>query len=71
MPTPSYLFVSIFTSSIGFVMLVYGKKQHRPPQLAGGLMLLVFPFFVYDPLWLGLISAGICGGVWAGVKAGL
>ena len=71
MPEPSYLFVSFLTSSVGFVMLVYGKRQHRPLQLAGGIMLLVFPFLVHDPLWLGLLSAGICAGVWGGVKAGL
>jgi hypothetical protein len=71
MPEPSYLFVGFIASSVGFVMLVYGKKQHRPLQLAGGIMLLVFPFLVYDALWLGLLSAAICGGVWGGVKAGL
>ncbi|MDH3625740.1 MAG: hypothetical protein OES69_04295 [Myxococcales bacterium] len=71
MPEPSYLFVALLASSVGFVMLVYGKKQHRPLQLAAGILLLVLPFLVRDPLWLGLASAGICTGVWGGVKAGL
>lgn len=71
MPEPKYLFVALFTSGVGFVMLVYGKKQHRPLQLAGGIMLLVFPFLVRDAFLLGLVSAGICAGVWGGVKAGL
>jgi hypothetical protein len=71
MPEPGYLFVSLVASSVGFVMLVYGKKQHRPLQLAAGIMLLVFPLLVRDPLWLGLLSVGICAGVWGGVKAGL
>lgn len=71
MPEPSYLVVALLTSSVGFVMLMYGRKQHRPLQLASGLMLLIFPFLVRDALWLGLIAAAICVGVWGGVKAGL
>lgn len=71
MPEPSYLAVAFLASSVGFVMLVYGRRQHRPLQLAGGLVLLIFPFLVRDALWLGLLAAVICIGVWAGVKAGL
>ena len=71
MPQPSYLAVAFLASSVGFVMLVYGRRQHRPLQLAGGLALLIFPFLVRDALWLGLLAAAICIGVWAGVKAGL
>lgn len=71
MPEPSYLAVAFLASSVGFVMLVYGRRQHRPLQLAGGLVLLIFPFLVRDALWLGLLAAAICIGVWAGVKAGL
>lgn len=71
MPEPSYLFVGLLASSVGFVMLVYGKRQHRPLQLAAGILLLVLPFLVRDSLWLGLASAGICAGVMGGVKAGL
>ena len=68
---PAYLLVSLLVSSIGFVMFMYGKKQHRPVQLGSGLLLLIFPFFVHDALWLGLIGAVICAAVWVGVKAGL
>lgn len=71
MPEPSYLAVAFLASSVGFVMLVYGRRQHRPLQLASGLVLLIFPFLVRDALWLGLLAAVICIGVWAGVKAGL
>jgi hypothetical protein len=70
-PEPGYLFVSLVTSGIGFVLLVYGRKQHRPIQLGVGILLLVLPFLIHDGLWLGLASAAACAGVWAGVKAGL
>ena len=71
MPEPSYLVVSLIVSSVGFVMFMYGKKQHRPVQLGSGLLLLLVPFFVRDPLALGLASGVICAIVWGSVKAGL
>ena len=71
MPEPSYLVVAFLASSVGFVMLVYGRRQQRPLQLAGGLLLLLFPFLVRDALSLGLLSSAICVGVWLGVKTGL
>lgn len=71
MPDPSYLVVAFLVSSIGFVMLMYGRKQHRPLQLAAGLVLLIFAFLIRDALWLGSIGAVICLGVWVGVRAGL
>ena len=71
MPEPSYLVVSLIVSSVGFVMFMYGKKQHRPVQLGAGLLLMLFPLFVRDGLWLGLAGAAICAVVWGGVQAGL
>ena len=68
---PAYLVVSLVVSSVGFVMFMYGKKQHRPVQLGSGLLLLLMPFFVRDGLWLGVSGAVICAIVWGGVKAGL
>jgi len=63
--------VALVVSSVGFVMFMYGKKQHRPVQLGAGILLLLFPFFVHDGLWLGVTGAAICAVVWGGVKAGL
>jgi hypothetical protein len=66
-----YLLVSLAFSSVGFVLFMYGKKQHRPVQLGGGLLLMLLPFFVHNGLWLGVASAALCAIVWGGVKAGL
>jgi len=68
---PAYLIVSLLVSSVGFVMFMYGKKQHRPVQLGSGLLLLLFPFFLRDGLWLGLSGALVCAIAWGSVKAGL
>lgn len=71
MPAPAYLLVGLIVSSVGFVMFMYGKKQHRPVQLAAGLLLLLFPFFLRDAAMLGLASGVVCIVVWVSVKAGL
>jgi hypothetical protein len=68
---PLYFAVSFVVSGIGFVMFMYGKKQHRPVQLGAGLLLLLFPFFIRDGVWLGVVGAVICLAVWGSVKAGL
>jgi predicted membrane channel-forming protein YqfA (hemolysin III family) len=68
---PGYLIVSLLVSSVGFVMFMYGKKQNRPVQFGGGLVLMIISFFVHDPLLLGLAGTAICALVWGGVKAGL
>ncbi len=71
MPEPAYLIVSLIVSSVGFVMFIYGKRQHRPVQLGAGLLLLLLPYFVRDGLLLGIAGAAIAATVWGAVKAGL
>jgi hypothetical protein len=71
MAEPAYLIVSLFVSSVGFVMLMYGRKQSRPVQFGAGLVLLLIPYFVRDPLWLSLVGVAVCALVWGAVKAGL
>ena len=68
---PAYLLVSLLVSSVGFVMFMYGKKQSRPVQFGAGLVLLVVPYFLRDPLLLSVVGAAACALVWGCVKAGL
>jgi len=70
-PGPAYLLVALLVSSVGFVMFMYGRKQSRPVQFGAGLVLLVIPYFVRDPVWLSVAGAATCAIVWGGVKAGL
>jgi len=67
---PSSLFVSLIIGSIGFVLIVYGKKQSRLPHMIAGLLLCIYPYFVDDWLWMGVIGAAICGGLWYAVRQG-
>ena len=64
------LFLSLITGGIGLVLVVYGKKQHRWPQLAAGIALMVYPYFVDDLAWSIAIGAGIVAGLWLAVRQG-
>lgn len=41
--TAASLITGLFTSSIGFGLFVYGKKQGRAPQLVAGIALMALP----------------------------
>ena len=42
---PNLLMLSLVPSGVGFVLFVYGKKEHRFPQLLCGIVLMVYPYF--------------------------
>jgi hypothetical protein len=67
---PTWLFMSLIPSGIGFVLFVYGKKQARWPHLAAGLLLMVYPYFT--PGLGSLVTAGVvivCA-LWYAVRVG-
>lgn len=64
------LFTSMFVSSIGFVLLVYGRKMARPPHMFTGLVLLVFPYFVPSILAMLGIAFVLCLLLWILVQRG-
>ena len=42
---PTWLFLSLIPSGVGFVLFVYGKKQQRWPHLVAGLAMMAYPYF--------------------------
>jgi hypothetical protein len=42
---PTWLFLSLIPSGVGFVLFVYGKKQERWSLAIGGLLFMVYPYF--------------------------
>jgi hypothetical protein len=70
MPDPSSLFLDLVIGAVGFALFVYGKKAARTPQLAAGLLLMVYPYFVSSALqmfWIGAaIIGGLAGALWLG-----
>ncbi len=67
---PTWLFVSLITSGIGFVLFVYGRKQHRWPQLAGGLVFMVYPYFTQSLLPLVVVGLALGVILWYVVRLG-
>lgn len=67
---PTWLFVSLIPGGIGFVLLVYGKKQERWPHLVAGLLLIVYPYFTSG--LISLIAVGVAIGfvLWYAVRLG-
>ena len=64
------LIAGLLVSSVGFVLFSYGRKLSRPPQLAAGLVLLVFPYFVSSVLAMLGIALALCVGLYLAVRAG-
>ena len=67
---PNWLFLSLIPGGIGFVLLVYGKKQGRWPHIAAGMLLTVYPYFATSVASLVLVGAAICGALWFAVRLG-
>ncbi|NOU31648.1 MAG: amino acid transport protein [Polyangiaceae bacterium] len=64
------LLASLGASSVGFVAFMYGKKQTRAPHMIVGLILMIFPYFVGNPLIIGGISLVLIGLLWGATRLG-
>ena len=67
---PTWLFLSLITGGIGFVLFVYGKKQQRWPQLAAGLVFMVYPYFATSLVALLAIGVVIGFVLWYAIRLG-
>jgi hypothetical protein len=67
---PTWIFLSLIPSGVGFVLFVYGRKQDRWPHLVAGLLLMVYPYFATSVVSLLGVGALIGGGLWYAVRAG-
>src|SRR5262249_38909371 len=67
---PTLLFLSLVAGGIGFVLFVYGKKQDRLPQLAAGLALMIYPYFVSTVTMALVVGGAILAALWLAVRQG-
>ncbi len=65
---PAWLLLSLIPSGIGFVLIVYGKKQGRWPHLVAGLALTVYPYVATSLVALVAIGLLIGIGLWSTVR---
>jgi hypothetical protein len=64
------LFLSLVVGGVGFVFLVYGKRQQRWPQAVGGLLLMVYPYFVSSTWAMAVVGVAIVAAVWLAIRLG-
>lgn len=67
--TPA-LFLSLIIGAVGAGLFVFGWKQRRWPQLAGGVILSAYPYFVPSVWLMVLIAVAVCAAVWLALRAG-
>ena len=67
---PTWIFLSLFPSGIGFVLLAYGKKEGRWPQIVTGLIFLVYPYFTDSVAALIGVGVALGVGLWLGLRSG-
>lgn len=67
----SELFATLLASSIGAGLFIYGKKQHRAPQMAVGIVLMGAPYFLSGVFWVASVTAALLAGLWWASHAGL
>jgi hypothetical protein len=62
---PTLLMLSLVPSGIGFVLFMYGRKQHSWPQLVAGILLMIYPYFVDTVLAMIGVGLAIGAGLYA------
>jgi hypothetical protein len=67
---PLWLFLSLIPGGIGFVLLVYGKKQGRWPHVVGGLAFMAYPYFATTTISLIGVGCVIGLALWYAVREG-
>lgn len=67
---PAWLLLSLIPGAVGFVLLVYGRKQQRWPHLVAGLLFMVYPYFATTVV--SLVAVGLVLGLalWYTSRAG-
>jgi hypothetical protein len=67
---PTWLFVSLFPSGIGFVLLAYGRKNQRWPYIVGGLLFMTYPYVTGTVTSMLAVGAVLGAGLWYAVRQG-
>lgn len=65
------LIASLVVSVAGMALFRYGRNEQRLPQVFGGLVLMIGPYFCGGALGTWLLAAGVGALVWGAVRCGL
>ena len=64
------LIASMLVSGAGFVYFKYGRRRGRSIHVTVGLIMMIYPYFIYDMKWLLGIAAGLCAVDYWMIKSG-
>ena len=64
LPTPAYLVGVLLFSIVGMVAFWQGRRAKNAPVKWLGLALMLYPYLVWDSLWLYLVGGALCAAVW-------
>ena len=64
------MMASMVVSTVGMGVFMYGKKQTRAPQMAGGMVLMMAPYVAGGVVATLAVGAVVGLGVWLAVRAG-
>jgi hypothetical protein len=67
---PTWLFLSLFPSGIGFVLLAYGRKQQRWPHIVAGVLFMAYPYVTTTITSLVAVGALLGAALWYVVQQG-
>jgi hypothetical protein len=67
---PTWIFLSMIPSGIGFVLFVYGKKLSRWPHMIAGLLLMGYPYLATTVMSMTVVGVVICAGLWLALRLG-
>jgi hypothetical protein len=67
---PTWLFLSLIPGGIGFVLMVYGKKQQRWLHFIFGASFTVYPYFTETVTMMVVVGLALGAGLWIAVRAG-
>jgi hypothetical protein len=65
---PLILISGFLIGGVGFVLLMYGKKEWNIKCLTTGLVMCVFPYFISSLALMWLIAAVCVGGLYVASK---
>ena len=65
------LFLNLLVSAVGAGFFIYGKKQGRLPQMIGGILLSIYPYFIPNLWVMAGIGVALVVAILVAVRAGL
>lgn len=64
LPGPAYIAGAILFSVIGYAAYRYGKKASLQTVKWLGIALMLYPYVITDTVWLYVVGAALCFGVY-------